>query len=206
MKLTHQFSVPTDVESAWNLLLDLPRVARCMPGASVDTFDGQAFAGSVKVKMGPMQVVYRGSGRFDSRSQDDRVAVLSGQAKESRGTGTAKATITVQLTGDGGLTKASVVTDLAITGRPAQLGRGLMDDVAGQLIAQFADELAREIRGDDPSEQRDPVRRDDVLDVGGIGATVLLGRAWPVAAVVVSAAAAGCMVWMSARRGARRCD
>jgi carbon monoxide dehydrogenase subunit G len=202
MKLSHQFSVPTDVESAWNLLLDLPRVARCMPGATVDSVAGDAFTGSVKVKLGPMQVVYRGTGSFDRLAPEDRTAVLSVQAKESRGTGTAKATITMQLTADGTATRVGVVTDLTITGRPAQLGRGLLDDVAGQLIARFADALAGEIRGDDPAVPA----ADDVLDVGTIGATALLRRGWPVAAAALTMVTAGCALWVSARRrGARRC-
>jgi uncharacterized protein len=200
MKLTHQFTVPIDVESAWSLLLDLPRVARCMPGASVDTFDGHTFCGSVKVKLGPMQIVYRGTGSLDRASEDDRTAVVSVQAKESRGTGTAKATITTRLVADAGETTVRVVTDLTITGRPAQLGRGVLDDVATQLIATFADELAREIRGDRSSEPELAAKDGDVLDMGSIGATVALRRGWPVAIAVLSAVAAGCWLWVSARR------
>lgn len=198
MKLTHQFTVPTDVGSAWSLLLDLPRVARCMPGAFVATFDGNTFSGSVKVKLGATQVVYRGTGSIDRLSENDRTAVLSVRAKESRGTGTAKATLTIRLTADGSDTRVRVVTDLTITGRSAQLGRALLNDVATELSTGFAGELACEIRGDQPSEAEGPAGHD-VLDVGSIGATVLLRRRWPVA-TALSVAVTGCLLWVAARR------
>lgn len=200
MKFNHQFTVPTDVASAWELLLDLPRVAQCMPGASVESVEGDKFTGVVKVKLGPMQVVYRGAGAFEQLDESAHTIVVGVQAKESRGTGTAKATITVQLDAAGTATQVHLRTDLAITGRPAQLGRGLLDDVATQVIANFAANLAREIRGEDA-----PVGAasgsEDVLDVSGIGTAVLLRRGWPVAAGLVVLVMA-CGLWRWARRRA----
>jgi carbon monoxide dehydrogenase subunit G len=203
MKLTHEFTVPADVESAWDLLLDLPRVARCMPGAAVDTFDGGSFTGSVKVKLGPMQIVYRGTGRFDQVSAEERTAVVTAQAKESRGSGAAKATITMSLTPAGEHSLVRVVTDLAITGKPAQLGRGLIDEVASRLIATFADNLAREIGGVTTPESTPSESADDVLDVGSLGTAVLLRRGWPVVAGVAVAVVGGVLALALRRRCTR---
>lgn len=208
MKLTHEFTVPVDIDSAWSLLLDLPRMARCMPGATVDAFDGGNFTGSVKVKLGPMQIVYRGAGRFDNLSTDDKTAVVTAQGKESRSSGTANATITLTLTEAGAGAAARVDTDLAITGRPAQLGRGLIDDVAGRLIATFAEELANEI-GDEPGSDQQPASPDspsissrndlDALEVGSLGGAALLRRGWP-ALAGLSAILVGHVWWTLKRR------
>ncbi len=200
MRLTHDFPVPADADHAWELLLDLPRVAGCMPGAAIDSFDGEAFAGSVKVKLGPMQIVYRGSGSFDRIDADAHTAVVTAQAKESRGSGTAKATITMSLTAAGSeRTQVRVVTDLDITGKPAQLGRGLIDDVAKKLIATFAGNLAREI-GAPEDELEAPAAgpsATDVLDMGSIGVTALVSRLGPPAIVGVLAAVLGYLVGRS---------
>lgn len=200
MKFNHQFTVPTDVASAWELLLDLPRVAQCMPGASVESVEGDTFTGVVKVRLGPMQVVYRGAGAFEQLDESTHAIVAGVQAKESRGTGTAKATITVRLDADGTATRVQLRTDLAITGRPAQLGRGLLDDVATQIIATFAANLAREIRGED-APAGVASGSDDVLDVSRIGTAVLLRRGWPVAAGLVALVMV-CGLWRWARRRA----
>jgi carbon monoxide dehydrogenase subunit G len=202
MKLTHEFTVPAGIERAWELLLDLPEVAHCMPGATVDSFEGESFTGSVKVKLGPMQIVYRGTGRFDRISSEDRTAVVTAQAKESRGSGTVKAAITMSLAPAGENTLVRVVTDLAITGKPAQLGRGLIDDVASRLITTFADNLARKIGADAAPGPVVTAAADDVLDVGSLGAAVLLRRGWPVAALVVGA---GCILALTRRRRCMRC-
>jgi carbon monoxide dehydrogenase subunit G len=143
MQLEHQFRVPVPVAQAWDVLLDVERIAPCMPGATVESFDGETIVGRVKVKVGPIQVTYAGTARFTDKDEASRRAVLEASAKEARGSGTATATITAQLQDDGGsATNVTVTTDLAITGKPAQFGRGVMEEVGNKLLGRFADCLA----------------------------------------------------------------
>ena len=148
MELEHRFSVPVPVDQAWGVLLDVERIAPCMPGATVDSFDGVTVVGKVKVKVGPIQVTYAGTAKFSEKDQAARRAVIEANAKEARGTGTAAATITAQLTDSGGSsTDVIVTTDLTITGKPAQFGRGVMAEVGNKLLGRFADCLADELTG-----------------------------------------------------------
>ena len=143
MQLEHQFRVPVPVAQAWDVLLDVERIAPCMPGATVESFDGETIVGRVKVKVGPIQVTYSGTARFTDKDEAARRAVIEASAKEARGSGTATATITAQLQDDGGsATNVTVTTDLAITGKPAQFGRGVMEEVGNKLLGRFADCLA----------------------------------------------------------------
>jgi carbon monoxide dehydrogenase subunit G len=143
MQLEHQFRVPVPVAQAWDVLLDVERIAPCMPGATVESFDGETIVGRVKVKVGPIQVTYTGTARFTDKDEVTRRAVIEASAKEARGSGTATATITAQLQDDGGsATNVTVTTDLAITGKPAQFGRGVMEEVGNKLLGRFADCLA----------------------------------------------------------------
>jgi carbon monoxide dehydrogenase subunit G len=143
MQLEHQFRVPVPVAQAWDVLLDVERIAPCMPGATVESFDGETIVGRVKVKVGPIQVTYNGTARFTDKDEASRRAVIEASAKEARGSGTALATITTQLHDDGGsATNVTVTTDLAITGKPAQFGRGVMEEVGNKLLGRFADCLA----------------------------------------------------------------
>ena len=145
MQLEHQFSVPVPVAEAWHVLLDIERIAPCMPGASVESFDGETIVGRVKVKVGPIQVTYAGTAKFTEKDEAARRAVIEAHAKEARGSGTANATITAQMHDDGGTaTKVVVTTDLAITGKPAQFGRGVMVEVANKLLGRFPDCLTTE--------------------------------------------------------------
>jgi len=146
MKLEHEFTVPVPVAQAWDVLLDVERIAPCMPGATVESFDGETIVGKVKVKVGPIQVTYAGTARFVEKDEAARRAVIEAKAKEARGSGTANATITAQLHDDGGSsTSVKVTTDLAITGKPAQFGRGVMVEVGDKLLGRFADCLAGEL-------------------------------------------------------------
>ena len=146
MKLEHDFTVPTSIDEAWKVLLDVERVAPCMPGATLLTVDGDEFTGTVKVKVGPIQVTYKGTAKFAERDEATHRAVIEASGKEARGSGTAAATVTAQLTSSGASkTTVSVETDLNVTGRPAQFGRGVMEEVAGKLIGQFANCLADEL-------------------------------------------------------------
>ncbi|RNL87576.1 SRPBCC family protein [Halostreptopolyspora alba] len=149
MRLDHDFTVPASVSEAWNVLLDVPRIAPCMPGATLTEFDGETFTGTVKVKLGPVSLTYRGSGRFVEIDEEARRVVIEASGKESRGSGTARATVTATLVAEEeSSTRVDVGTDLTITGRPAQFGRGMLSDVGARLIGQFADCLARKLAGE----------------------------------------------------------
>lgn len=145
MQLEHNFDVPVPVDEAWRVLLDVERIAPCLPGATLDSVDGSEFQGRVKIKAGPITVSYTGMMRMDVADEATHRVVLDAQGREPRGSGTVKATVTAQLHPGDGTTSVQVVTDLAITGKPAQLGRGMIADVAGKIIDQFAANLAEEI-------------------------------------------------------------
>ena len=148
MQLKHSFTVPTDLEQAWQVLLDIERIAPCMPGAAIDTVDGDDFTGTVKVRLGPIGLTYKGKASFIEKDATSHRAVIDAQGKDARGNGTAKARITATLTAQGSNgTSVDVVTDLNITGKPAQFGRGVMVDVGNKLIGQFAECLARKLSG-----------------------------------------------------------
>lgn len=151
MKLENRFTVPVPVDEAWKVLLDVERIAPCMPGATLTSVDGDSFEGKVKVKVGPINLTYGGKARFVSKDDATHVAVIDGSGKETRGTGTAKATITCRLVDQGASTDIEVDTDLAITGKPAQFGRGVLADVSAKLVDQFAACLSEEIQEVTPS-------------------------------------------------------
>ena len=142
MKLEHSFTVPADLDTVWQAVLDPERVAPCMPGATLTEVDGDTFKGSVKVKLGPISLLYKGSGEFLSKDPDTRTVVMKASGKDARGNGTAAATVTVSLTAEGPTTTGTVVTDLSITGKPAQFGRGLISEVGGKILDTFATCLA----------------------------------------------------------------
>ncbi|WP_166351312.1 SRPBCC family protein [Phytoactinopolyspora limicola] len=154
MELTNTFTVPVPVEHAWEALLDIEDVAECVPGASLDSIDADGVTGTVRVRLGPVQLTYGGRARFTELDRANWRAVLEATGKETRGSGTASATVTTTLTPDGEHTVIEVITDLAITGRPAQFGRGVMQDVSNRLIGQFAralsDRLAARYTGQAP--------------------------------------------------------
>jgi uncharacterized protein len=142
VELQHSFSVPVEVDRAWAVLVDIEQVAPCMPGAALDTVDGDEFTGSVKVRLGPIGITYKGKARFVEKDEVAHRAVIDAQGKDARGNGTASATVTATLHPQDDGTRVEVNTDLAITGKPAQFGRGVMVDVGNKLIGQFADCLA----------------------------------------------------------------
>lgn len=142
MELEHSFSVPVPAERAWDVLLDVERVAPCMPGATLDSVDGDEIKARIKVKVGPIQMTYAGTAKFTERDEKARVVVLQASGKETRGAGTASATIRSTLTPEGDSTKVDVHTTLNVTGKPAQFGRGVMAEVGGRLVGIFADNLA----------------------------------------------------------------
>jgi carbon monoxide dehydrogenase subunit G len=137
MELTHRFTVPVPVDQAWEHFNDIASVAECFPGATVTEADGESFQGSVKVKLGPIALVYNGSGTFTEKDATAHRMVVDAKGKDKRGNGTAGALVTMSMTDAGGATDIEVLTDLAITGKPAQFGRGVMQDVSDKLLGQF---------------------------------------------------------------------
>lgn len=143
MKLEHSFTVPAPVDQAWATLLDIEGVAPCMPGATLTGVDGDGFSGTVKVKLGPVSLSYSGKGRFLERDDAAHTVVIDATGRDKNGNGTAGAAVHARMEPAGAAsTRVVVVTDLKITGRPAQFGRGVMQDVGGKIIGQFADCLA----------------------------------------------------------------
>jgi carbon monoxide dehydrogenase subunit G len=147
VELEHSFTVPADIDSVWQTCLDPEQVAPCMPGASISSVEGKDFSGSVKVKLGPVSLLYKGKGEYAETDEKAHRVVLKANGKDSRGSGTASATITVTLTEEGSATKGDVHTDLNITGKPAQFGRGMISDVGGKIIESFSTNLAEKLSG-----------------------------------------------------------
>jgi len=142
MELEHSFTVPVPADQAWDVLLDVERVAPCMPGATLDSVDGDEVKGRIKVKLGPISMTYAGTAHFTERDRDAGVVILEAAGKETRGAGTAAATVRSELHSLGDQTEVTVHTSLNVTGRPAQFGRGVMADVSSKLIGIFASNLA----------------------------------------------------------------
>ena len=145
MELTNTFRVAVPVDEAWTLLTDLERIAPCMPGAQLTEIEGDEYRGVVKVKVGPITAQYKGAAHFVDRDDAAHRAVLRAEGRETRGQGQAAATITAQLVPDGDGTEVSVLTDLVVTGKVAQFGRGVLADVSSKLLGQFATSLEAEM-------------------------------------------------------------
>jgi carbon monoxide dehydrogenase subunit G len=152
IELDNSFTVPVPPEKAWDVLLDVERIAPCMPGASVLSIsdDGNEIEGQVKVKLGPLSLTYKGTAKFTEKDQANRTIAIDATGKETRGAGTASANVQATLTPaeTAGSTLVSIHTSLNVTGRPAQFGRSLLPEVSGKLIAQFATNLEALIASD----------------------------------------------------------
>ena len=153
IELDNSFTVPVPPEQAWDVLLDVERIAPCMPGASVTSVAGDQVEGQVKVKLGPLSLTYKGTAKFVDKDQANHKITLDATGKETRGAGTASANVQATLTpGDAaGSTLVAIHTSLNVTGRPAQFGRSLLPEVSGKLIAQFASNLEALITADSPA-------------------------------------------------------
>ncbi|GAA1291569.1 hypothetical protein Psi02_36030 [Planotetraspora silvatica] len=142
IRFEHEFTVPVPVEQAWSVLIDLERIAPCLPGATLESVEDGAFAGRMRVKVGPTTVTYRGEAAFEDVDKDSRTVTLKASGKEARGAGTADAEVTARLSPEADRTRVHVETSFNLTGRPAQIGRGAMADVGARLIDRFAANLA----------------------------------------------------------------
>ncbi|HEY3701373.1 MAG TPA: SRPBCC family protein [Acidimicrobiales bacterium] len=147
MELTNEFTVGVPTEQAWALLTDVERIAPCMPGAELQEVEGDEYRGVVKVKVGPITAQYKGRASFVERDVPGLRAVLRAEGRETRGQGNASATISASLHPDGEGTRVAIVTDLAVTGRVAQFGRGVLADVSTKLLGQFVDCLETTVLG-----------------------------------------------------------
>ena len=140
--LNHTFTVNVPVAEAWNVLTNVERIAPCLPGAQLQEVEGETYRGVVKVKVGPIQAQFKGQASFVEKDDTNYKAVLKGEGRDTTGKGNASALITAQLTAvDAGSTRVDVNTDLSITGKVAQFGRGALADVSDKLLAQFSDNL-----------------------------------------------------------------
>jgi carbon monoxide dehydrogenase subunit G len=199
--LTHRFSVPVAVDDAFATFEDIASVAECFPGATVTSVSGQTFEGTAKVKLGPIAMLYTGTGSFLERDAAARRMVVEAKGRDKRGNGTAGATIRATFTPDGDTaTDVEVLTDLQITGKPAQFGRGVIQDVSDKLLGQFVDCLQQRIGGaaldarSDPPGAADPAVLVDPVTPGEPATApepVPAGAPPPVARPAVPPAAAG---------------
>lgn len=200
MQLEHSFDVPVSLDEAWQTLLDIERIAPCMPGATLTSVDGDEFAGTVKVKLGPISLTYKGTARFGEKDEQARRATILAQGRDSRGNGTAKAKVVATLRESSGSTQVNVITDLDITGKPAQFGRGVMVDVGDRLIGQFASRLAKLLENGDVRDaqpagagqdaqirtpQLTPVVEPEAIDLIGSAGPAIVKRAAPFALIAL---------------------
>jgi carbon monoxide dehydrogenase subunit G len=139
VKIEDQFRVGVPVDEAWKVLLDVERIAPCMPGAQLQEIEGDEYRGIVKVKVGPITAQYKGAARITETDEAAHVVVIKAEGRDTRGQGNASATVTATLEADGDGTLVQIDTDLNVTGKVAQFGRGVMADVSGKLLGQFAD-------------------------------------------------------------------
>src|SRR3954469_15827087 len=148
MKLENEFTVPASIDQAWDVLLDVPRVAPCLPGATVEPERGEdgEYRGQMKIKIGPITASYKGTVRIQEADEATHSVAMRAQAKDARGQGTAAATITSTMSEVADGTKITVITDMRVTGPAAQFGRGVMQDVSAKLMTRFADCLAEQMQ------------------------------------------------------------
>jgi carbon monoxide dehydrogenase subunit G len=217
MELENSFVVPADIETAWKTLLDVEAIAPCMPGATLTSFDGDNFTADVKVKLGPVTMNFAGAGSFVKKDEATHTAVIDASGKETKGAGTAGALITAVLVEDGpNSTRANIVTDLTVTGKAAQFGKGVMADVSKRLIGQFAGNLEQVIIArqgvataaataaaggeavvTEAAPAPAPVLNNEALDLGNAALVPVLKRVVP---VVIGLVVVGGIIWWLASR------
>ncbi len=221
MKLENEFTVDVSVEDVWDVLLDLERITPCLPGAALTNgADGDGeHEGTMKVRLGPVTQEYNGTVQIQEADESERRAVLQADGKDARGQGTASATITSTLQDEGnGSTRVRVETDMHITGRAAQFGRGLQQSVAEKILGQFADCLENEIRGGGAAQETEPStngaaeeqpqdggaqQQDEVeaLDLGAVSQGEILERVKPLLPMAAGVGALILVIWLLKRGG-----
>ncbi len=178
MKIENSFTVDAPIERAWDVLTDIPTIAPCLPGAKLESSDGDTHKGRVKVKVGPVTAEYTGQATFVERDEVARRVVINGKGRDTRGAGNAQATITAQMTAVGDKTTVSIDTDLKVSGKVAQFGRGVMQDVSEKLLGQFAECVAGKLA--EPSELTPP----PITSSGDVAGTTTESTARPQDAAV----------------------
>ena len=200
MDLNHQFTVAVPVEDAWRILTDVERIAPCLPGAQLQEIEGDTYRGIVKVKVGPIQAQFKGQANFIERDDVAHKVVLKGEGRDTTGKGNASAIITAEMTAvDASNTAVTVNTDLSVTGKVAQFGRGAMADISDKLLAQFVVNLnaliaeqpataAAPAAAPEPTEGVRTIESAEVapLDLLSAAGSPILKRAIPVVVVVVA--------------------
>jgi carbon monoxide dehydrogenase subunit G len=204
VELNNEFRVAVPAAKTWEVLTDVERVAPCLPGATLLSVDGDDFTGAVKVKVGPITVSYQGIASFQEKDAVAQRVVLKAEGKETRGNGTAAALVTAQLKDEGDSTSVVITTDLAISGKAAQFGRGVLADVSGNLIAQFAKSLEAELLGGAAAPSSAAAKAAVTPGDSGDSVDLLKVVALPVAKrfgpVLAAAAAAGVVGFLVGRR------
>lgn len=180
MELTNEFRVGVPVPEAWKVLTDVERIAPLMPGARLQEVEGDEYRGTVKVKVGPITAEYKGKATFEERDEAAGRVVLRAAGRDSRGQGNANALITATMIPDGAGTKVSVVTDLTVSGKVAQFGRGVLAEVSGKLLGQFVDALEADIEKSGTTGGDATVAGGDATVSGGDGPVPEAGSAEPV--------------------------
>ena len=202
MRFENNFEVDAPIDSVWDAVLDVERVAPTVPGAQVLEQTGEdAYQVAIKVRVGPMSMTYRGEVEIAERDEDLHRAVMKARAKETRGQGRADADVTMELRGENGRTSATVTTEVELSGKAATMGQGVLQDVAGRLVQTFAKNLATMLEGGEPAaaataapaaatgapatqpgaaEPAAPapptIEREDALDLGSLGGGVIADR------------------------------
>ena len=211
MDLHHEFTVNVPVDEAWRVLTDLERIAPCLPGAQLTEVEGETYRGQVKVKVGPILAQFKGQASFVSRDDAAHTATLKGEGRDTTGKGNASAMITAELTAvDSNSTRCVVNTDLSISGKVAQFGRGALADVSDKLLAQFVDNL-NQLIASSPAVAPTPVSAPEAtptnevriidsaevapLDLLGTAGAPILKRAIPVVVALIAIVVIGVLVF-----------
>jgi len=211
VEISNEFQVAVPIEQAWNVLLDIERIAPCLPGAQLQEIAGEEYRGIVKIKVGPITAQYRGVARIVEANIADRRIVIRGEGRDTRGQGNASATVTALLVADGESTQVKIDTDLQVTGKVAQFGRGVMAEVSTKLIAAFVACLNDQVLHDQVSPspravletgQSEGIRQIDApevvaLDLGRVAGGAIARRAIPLILGVAVVLAVG--IWLIVR-------
>jgi carbon monoxide dehydrogenase subunit G len=188
MELAHEFTVNTPIDRAWAILTDVERIAPCMPGAELTEVDGDTYHGLVKVKVGPITAQYKGTASFVEKDRAAHRAVLKAAGRDARGQGNASATVTAVMTEQGDGTRVAITTNMTVSGRVAQFGRGVMADVTAKLLQQFVDNLEADVLA--PAGKGEAASAGDAAGAAGAGPAAGDAGAGP-AADAARAAGAG---------------